>query len=47
MTHATATLTTQDAIARGRSERAAAFALFLRWAFPGHSAETGARAETA
>lgn len=38
MTHATANLTTQDAISRGRSERAAAFARFLAWANPFHTA---------
>lgn len=34
MTHATATWTTQDAIARGRSERAQAFSALLRWMVP-------------
>ncbi|WP_424972518.1 hypothetical protein [Dinoroseobacter sp. S76] len=47
MTQATATLTTQDAIARGRTERAAAFAQFLAWAFHVQTRETGAQAKTA
>lgn len=47
MTQATATLTTQDAIARGRTERAAAFAQFLAWAFHAHRQDTGANAKAA
>lgn len=38
MTYATATLTTQDAIARGRSERAQAFSALLRWMGPSFAA---------
>ncbi|MDD9716756.1 hypothetical protein PVW48_08380 [Dinoroseobacter sp. PD6] len=38
MTHATATLTTQAAIARGRQARSAAFARLLAWANPFHAA---------
>jgi hypothetical protein len=38
MTHATASLTTQDAIARGRRERAQAFAAFITLILPHHAA---------